>query len=95
MHFEIIHSESLESEESLEDAEFAVSFNDREKDMTSLLFSFCGVVLCGRGCGFPDDYFIFLKKDGSPEMNFEVFLLLIWEIIVIFVHIFGKGQQDR
>jgi len=36
----------------------------------------------------------FFKKNGGPEMNFEMFLLLFWEIIVIFVHIFLKGQKQ-
>lgn len=38
---------------------FLLAFNPTEKGVTSLLFSFCGVVACGRGCIFPDDYFIF------------------------------------
>lgn len=44
----------------------------REKNVTSFLFRgffffFFGVLLCGRSCMFPDDYFIF--KNESPEMT--------------------------
>lgn len=60
-------------EESLQDAEYAVSFIPQGEKCDVVLISrvffffFFGVLLCGRSCMFPDDYFIF--KNESPEMT--------------------------
>lgn len=60
--------------------------------MTSLLFSFVEYCFVGEVVCFLM-IISFKKKNGGPEMNFEMFLLF-WEIIKIFVHIFLKGQKQ-